>query len=91
MGIINIVFACEFGDAGIRVNSTQPGAIDTEMARADAGLSGEEVAKGIPLGRVGEVAEVSGAAVFLAGDLASYLMGRRCSSTGAAKHRERAE
>jgi 3-oxoacyl-[acyl-carrier protein] reductase len=68
--------ALEFGDHGIRINSIAPDVIDTGLItdlRKDE--SKDLVRSAIPLGRLGTVEEVGGAAVFLASDLSSYVTG----------------
>jgi NAD(P)-dependent dehydrogenase (short-subunit alcohol dehydrogenase family) len=69
--------AVELGGAGIRVNAIAPGLIDTKFAQA---LTSDDSIKGhvlerCAIKRVGQPAEISGAAVFLASDEASYLTG----------------
>ena len=68
--------ALEFGDYGIRINSIAPDVIDTGLItdlRKDE--NNALVRSAIPLGRLGTVDEVGGAAVFLASDLSSYVTG----------------
>ncbi|CAG9166625.1 SDR family NAD(P)-dependent oxidoreductase [Cupriavidus pampae] len=68
--------AREFGGDRIRVNSITPGLIQTDITgdklttemRAD-------IIKGIPLGRLGDAADVANACLFLVSDLSSYLTG----------------
>ncbi len=62
--------AREVGPKGITVNTIAPGSIDTERHRS----LGRDPA-GIPLGRLGEPAEVAAVACFLASERASYLTG----------------
>ena len=64
--------AIEFGDHGIRVNSIQPGAIDTPMLR---GSDQEIPPPQIPIPRYGTPEEVAQAALFLASDRGSYITG----------------
>jgi len=63
---------------GIRVNAIGPGTILTELAKSV--LTDEAAKRRIlsrtPMGRMGEVDEVAGVAVFLASDDASYLTGQ---------------
>ncbi|MEM9565693.1 MAG: SDR family NAD(P)-dependent oxidoreductase [Actinomycetota bacterium] len=64
--------ALDLGPYGIRVNALMPGSIDTQ------GLPIEErIHRGenVPLGRIGEAADMTGAALFLASDDASYITG----------------
>jgi 3-oxoacyl-[acyl-carrier protein] reductase len=64
--------ALDLGPYGVRVNAIVPGSIDSKgMSPAIK----EERGQAIPLGRVGEVAEIAGPAVFLATDDASYITG----------------
>ncbi len=69
--------AWELADRGIRVNSIGPGWIDTRLATGylDVPERRDEVIATIPLGRVGQPADVGAAAVFLASDAASYVTG----------------
>jgi 3-oxoacyl-[acyl-carrier protein] reductase len=71
--------ALDLGPYGVRVNALVPGSVDT------AGLAPEvRRARGenIPLGRVGEPAELAGPAVFLASDDASYVTGHTLAVDG---------
>jgi 3-oxoacyl-[acyl-carrier protein] reductase len=52
-----------------------PGFIETEMARSELEAHYDEIVAQIPLRRVGSVADVAGAIVFLASPLADYLNG----------------
>ena len=64
--------ALDLGPYGIRVNAIMPGSIDT------SGMSDEELryrGENIPLGRVGRPFDMTGAALFLASDDASYITG----------------
>jgi len=64
--------ALDLGPYGIRVNALMPGSIDTSgMSVEDRTYRGENV----PLGRIGEAFDMTGAALFLASDDASYITG----------------
>ena len=62
----------------IRVNAIAPGAIEVERSRANPNYEGtggrkEMLSKRIPIGRVGQPADIAGALLFLVSDLASYV------------------
>ena len=64
--------ALDLGPYGIRVNALMPGSIDTSGLNLDERrLRGENV----PLGRIGEPHDMTGAALFLASDDAEYVTG----------------
>jgi len=64
--------ALDLGPYNIRVNALMPGSIDTSgLGIDDRKLRGENV----PLGRIGEPIDMTGAALFLASDDASYVTG----------------
>lgn len=71
-------FSAELMAKGIRVNALSPGPIDTPIF-SKMGLSKEEVSshveRDVPLGRMGKPDEVGRAAVFLASDASSYMIG----------------
>jgi NAD(P)-dependent dehydrogenase (short-subunit alcohol dehydrogenase family) len=69
--------AVELAGAGVRVNSVAPTYIETPMTRpffADERFR-DDVLRRIPLGRVGSIAEVAAAVVFLASPAASLITG----------------
>ncbi len=68
--------AAELGP-GVRVNAICPGLIKTDFARAlwDGGR-GEQVARSYPLGRLGEVEDIAGAALYLAAETGSWMTGQ---------------
>ncbi|WP_369174230.1 SDR family oxidoreductase [Streptomyces sp. R28] len=59
----------------VRVNSVSPGLVRTEMARFVWEPGEEEVAAGLPLGRIGEPEDVARAVVWLASDAAQWVTG----------------
>ncbi len=64
--------ALDLGPYNVRVNALMPGSIDTSgLSIDDRKLRGENV----PLGRIGEPSDMTGAALFLASDDASYITG----------------
>lgn len=68
--------ARELGGDGIRVNCITPGLIATDISKGK--LTEErkaEIAETIPLGRLGDAADVAGACLFLASDLSGYCTG----------------
>jgi len=64
--------AREVAPKGITVNTIAPGQIDTERLRSVGGVRNVSL---IPMGRVGEPAEIAAVACFLASDRAGYVTG----------------
>jgi NAD(P)-dependent dehydrogenase (short-subunit alcohol dehydrogenase family) len=60
---------------GVRVNAIAPGLVKTDMARALWEPNEAAIAKGMPLRRLGEPADIANAATFLASDHASWITG----------------
>jgi len=69
--------AVEWGRYGIRVNAIAPGPIeDTEgMTRLVPEPVRERLRKNVPLGRLGRIADIERAAVFICSDAASFVNG----------------
>ena len=69
--------ALELAPRNIRVNGVEPGMIHTPaMANlGDAALEAR-IAAGIPLGRLGQPADIANAMLFLASDAAAYITGQ---------------
>jgi NAD(P)-dependent dehydrogenase (short-subunit alcohol dehydrogenase family) len=77
-GILGLAkaMAREFGPDGIRVNCVTPGLIQTDITGDKLTPDMKvEIAKGIPLARLGEPKDVAGAFLFLASDHSAYVTG----------------
>jgi 3-oxoacyl-[acyl-carrier protein] reductase len=83
-GIVGLTKAAakEVAHAGVRVNAIQPGLIRTAMIEGMRDDILEQRLKDIPMGRLGEAAEVAAVATFLASDLSSYMTGCVLEVTG---------
>lgn len=68
----------------VRVNAIAPGLVKTDMARALWEPNEEAIGASIPLGRLGEPADMALAALFLASDLASWVTGHTLVVDGGA-------
>ncbi|HET6403806.1 MAG TPA: 3-oxoacyl-ACP reductase family protein [Candidatus Thermoplasmatota archaeon] len=68
--------AKELAPRGILVNCIAPGAIETDMIKADTPEQRAAREKLIPLGRVGQPHEISGVVSFLLGPDAAYMTGQ---------------
>jgi 3-oxoacyl-[acyl-carrier protein] reductase len=79
------VLARELGPKRIRVNSINPGMVETE-GTVTAGFIGSEFEKALiaqaPLGRTGRVGDIAPVAVFLASDDSAWLTGEQLLATG---------
>jgi 3-oxoacyl-[acyl-carrier protein] reductase len=74
--------AKELAPRGILVNCIAPGAIETDMIDADTPEARAARNKQIPLGRVGQPAEIAGVVSFLLGPDSSYLTGQTIHVNG---------
>jgi len=83
-GIIGFTksLAREVGGRGITVNAVAPGFIDTDMTRALPEAQKEALLGQIPLGRLGQPAEIAGAVAFLASPQAAYITGETLHVNG---------
>lgn len=79
-----LTHACvtELGPRGIRVNLVHPGFIRTPMTASAPTAFAEANTAIIPLGRVGESAEVAGIVAFLLSDAAAFLTGAEIGVDG---------
>lgn len=86
--VMTKAMALDYAKHNIRVNSVNPGVIDTPMLAAEAKKSGSErayrrrTAGDHPLGRIGRPQEVARAVLFLASDAASFVTGASLSVDG---------
>jgi 2-hydroxycyclohexanecarboxyl-CoA dehydrogenase len=78
--------AMEFAASGITVNSVAPSSIDTpsvQKKRATGAMpSAEDMAKFIPVGRMGTGRDIAAAVAYLVSDEASYVTGQTVSVNG---------
>jgi 3-oxoacyl-[acyl-carrier protein] reductase len=79
------VLAKELGPRKIRVNSVNPGIVDTEGTQT-AGFIGSDFEKGLvaqtPLGRAGRVDDIASVVTFFASDDAKWITGERVITGG---------
>ena len=70
--------ALEAASSGVRINAVAPGPIETGMLDRFTGTPERKAAllKTVPLGRVGDPADIARAAVFLASEKASFITGQ---------------
>ncbi|GAB2862126.1 3-oxoacyl-ACP reductase FabG [Actinocorallia aurea] len=83
-GIVGMTKAAakELAHLGVRVNAIQPGLVRTAMTEALRPDLWAEKLAGVPMGRAAEPEEVGKVALFLAGDLSSYMTGTVLEVTG---------
>lgn len=83
--VITRVLAKELGPKKIRVNSINPGMVETEGTHT-AGFIGSDWEKALaaqaPLGRIGQPEDINPIAVFLASDDSGWLTGELLSASG---------
>src|SRR5882757_6302814 len=82
---ITIALSKELGPRKIRVNSLNPGMVETEGLHS-AGIIGSDFQKAIesqtPLGRIAQPDDISGAAVFFASDASGWVTGQTLRVNG---------
>ena len=83
-GVIGLTksVARELASRGVCVNAIAPGFIDTEMTQAMPEEAQNGLKQMIPLGRMGEAAEVAKLVLFLAGNDSNYITGQVISIDG---------
>jgi 3-oxoacyl-[acyl-carrier protein] reductase len=74
--------AREVGSRGITVNAIAPGFIDTDMTRALAEAQRSALTAQIPLGRLGQPADIGAAVAFLCSPDAAYITGETLNVNG---------
>ena len=78
-GVINLTrnLAVEWGKYNINVNCIAPGLINTPLTQRTIAREPAlaNIAKGVPLGRMGETDDIAKAALFLVSDDANYITG----------------
>lgn len=67
-----------------RVNAIAPGLVKTDFAKILVERGGEQLSQRLPLKRLGEPADIAGAATFLASDAASWITGQTLVIDGGA-------
>ena len=77
-GLIGLTRAVarEFASRGVTVNALAPGFIETDMTAAMTEDMKGEIARRIPLSRMGRPDDIAEAALFLAGPGAGYITGQ---------------
>ncbi len=83
-GIIGFTksLAKEVGSRGITANCVAPGFIDTDMTRALSEAQREALNSQIPLGRLGQPADIAGAVAFLCSADGAYISGETLHING---------
>jgi 3-oxoacyl-[acyl-carrier protein] reductase len=76
-GVVGLTksLARELGSRAITVNCVAPGFIDTDMTRALSAAQRGALLAQIPLGRLGETADIAAAVAYLASPSAGYITG----------------
>jgi NAD(P)-dependent dehydrogenase (short-subunit alcohol dehydrogenase family) len=87
---LTATMAVEWGHRGIRVNAIAPGMVLTETNQAQGGSLSTPGRRArqidtVPLGRLGELADVGGLAVFLASDAATWITGQVIQVNGGSR------
>ena len=77
--------AAELAPRHVIVNCIAPGAFPSKMTRAARDLP-EQVARGVPIGRIGNAEDMAGAAVFLASRAGDYVVGEVLAVDGGVVH-----
>ena len=83
LNMLTRTLAVELGPKGIRVNNLAPGPVETDLNREVIDSIGRhKFGEWVPLGRVADVKEMVGPAIFLASDASSYVNGATLYADG---------
>ncbi|MBE7495472.1 MAG: SDR family oxidoreductase [Verrucomicrobiaceae bacterium] len=74
--------AVHYGRQGVRCNTISPGPFPNPLIQANQAAFVERLSKKVPLGRVGQAPEITGAVSFLLGDASSYITGQNLAVDG---------
>lgn len=74
--------ALEVARKGITVNTVSPGYLATDMVMAVPEKVREQIVAGIPVGRLGEPAEIAALVAFIASDVAAFMTGSNVAMNG---------
>ena len=86
-GLISLVksAAVELAPSNVRVNAVAPGSVRTpRIAQQGGAETMARLGRQVPMGRIGEPAEIAAALLFLVSDLASYVTGQTLVVDGGA-------
>jgi 3-oxoacyl-[acyl-carrier protein] reductase len=75
-------FARELGSRGVTVNCVAPGFIETDMTKKLSEQQTSALMGQIPLGRLGQAADIAYAVAFLASPQAAYITGTELHVNG---------
>jgi acetoacetyl-CoA reductase len=74
--------ALEVARNGITVNTVSPGYLETEMVMTLRADVRERIVQGIPVGRLGQAAEIAALVAFIASDAAAFMTGSNVAMNG---------
>jgi NAD(P)-dependent dehydrogenase (short-subunit alcohol dehydrogenase family) len=77
--------ALDYAKQGIRINAVNPGVAATEMmdrAMERMGITTDDLASMVPMGRIAQTAEIAQVVVFLCSDATSYITGQPSAIDG---------